>query len=276
MVSFRDWVMASRLKPIKWTGKSTRGFSSEVKVDGFRTSIIVDEDKNVSAYGRKVHIDLWPKISKDESLRDLVRLLPRCTMIDGELWGEGYQSSDVPTLLNSGGFSFCCFAIPYLDAMNLELISIPEARQRIVALGFEPPEQVSVNTTDEAMALCRSRGLEGLIFKQFHYAGWYKLKVTNTIDLIINGVFSGEGKNWGRVGWMDGCLLDEGGTLVHVADIGSGLSDEERKLPFDSFVGRVCEVEYSGILSNGGLRHPRMIRWRDDKPAEECRLDQLQ
>lgn len=42
------------------------------------------------------------------------------------------------------------------------------------------------------------------------------------------------------------------------------------------YKGAVCEVEYQDVASKGRLQHPRFVRWRDDKLAEECFISQIQ
>jgi ATP-dependent DNA ligase len=54
----------------------------------------------------------------------------------------------------------------------------------------------------------------------------------------------------------------------------SGMPDEQR-LDIDEKkdLGRVVEVEYQDVGNGGRLIHPRFVRWRDDKPASQCRYD---
>ena len=39
-----------------------------------------------------------------------------------------------------------------------------------------------------------------------------------------------------------------------------------------AYLGKVIEVRYQYIGDKGRLRHPNFVRWRDDKPPDECTL----
>ena len=121
----------------------------------------------------------------------------------------------------------------------------------------------------------KRRGVEGWVFKVSNYHGWWKLKVVKTVDLVVTGLKDGRGKYLGLVGalkcstWRWGSNLK----LVEVAAV-SGMTDEQRVDIDSGHVGRVCEVAYQLVGSRGRLRHPRFVRWRPDKRAEDCTLSQ--
>ena len=54
----------------------------------------------------------------------------------------------------------------------------------------------------------------------------------------------------------------------------SGLTDEV-KMNYKDYAGRVIEVGAMELNDTGGLRHAKMLGWRDDKTWEECTIDQL-
>lgn len=126
---------------------------------------------------------------------------------------------------------------------------------------------------------CRARGLEGLIIKdpqalyyrKRHHA-WSKIKAEETLDLKIVDAFEGEGKYAGMLG---GFVVDYKGKRVSV---GGGFSDDQRKEFWEAFladtrnpegpwdtVGRLAEVQYHEETPDGSLRHPRFVRFRDDR-----------
>lgn len=125
---------------------------------------------------------------------------------------------------------------------------------------------------------------------------WLKIKPEDTEDLMVIGVFQGQagGKYEHTLG---GLIVDRNGVEVRV----SGISDEIRARIWslwkdtaqicgfdesvgydgasfksqieDSFVptillGRLIEVEFHEVTKDGSLRHPRFIRFRDDKTGE--------
>ena len=136
-----------------------------------------------------------------------------------------------------------------------------------------------VNSVAEIHALyerVRERGLEGLIVKNPHGLyhrrrnyDWMKIKAEESVDAEIVGAVEGTGK---YVGMLGAIIVDFRGNKVFV---GSGLSDEQRQSFWKArlegeLVGRLIEVEYHEVTPDGSLRHPRFVRFRDDKLLEEA------
>ena len=67
--------------------------------------------------------------------------------------------------------------------------------------------------------------------------------------------------------WVEGLNIIPIGYL-------SGLTDEI-KMNYKDYAGRVIEVGAMELNDTGGLRHAKMLGWRDDKTWQECTLDQL-
>lgn len=85
-------------------------------------------------------------------------------------------------------------------------------------------------------------------------------------DVVIINAFEGEGKYRGSLG---GIVVLHGNVSVKV---GGGFSDLQRQEFWEvwnncrnSLEGRLVEVEYHEETPDGSLRHPRFIRFRDDK-----------
>ncbi len=152
-------------------------------------------------------------------------------------------------------------------------------------------------------------GLEGIIGKKKtspyqvgkRSGSWIKMKKRNTADCMIAGWLEGEGGREEYFASFILALLDPNNNYVHVGRVGTGFSEEFLK----DFTPRlkeievekpvipglklnvkrevhwvkpqyVCEVEFLEVTSDKRLRAPVFLRIRDDKPVEECTLDQIE
>ena len=116
----------------------------------------------------------------------------------------------------------------------------------------------------------------GWMLKTGNLTGWAKLKVENTIDLVVIGVNAGKGKYKGLIGslicgvWFDDLPsaafippAQRQGILA-VADVG-GMNDETREqmthgYEYGGLLNTVIECKYQNVDSKGRLRHPRFLR----------------
>lgn len=142
---------------------------------------------------------------------------------------------------------------------------------------------------DEIMKITEDHwrnGLEGSMVKLLdgHYVKtkghiWMKIKKEETLDLRVVGWFEGK-EGTTLEGKFGGFLVDHKGVIVRV---GGGFKADEREAflepcknliesesVFDNpapgeTIGRLIEVEYHEVTPDGSLRHPRFIRFRDDK-----------
>lgn len=166
-----------------------------------------------------------------------------------------------------------------------------------LARGNAEKEAALLKTTIDK-ATGKPKVLEGIVVKDMDAlyekrksAVWMKLKNEETKDLRIIGAYPGEPHTKYEAA-LGGLEVDHEGVVVSV---GGGYSDEERfqlwadftgQPTFRSYkdgdgneqvqtyepgvtpVGRLLEVEFMEVTPDGSLRHPRAVRFRDDKDGE--------
>ena len=198
------------------------------------------------------------------------------------------------------------FDLLHLDGRDL--LDAPGSERHAVLTELVPPEALVPRVvTDDLEAAQRftdaalAAGHEGVVVKSLTapYAagrrgsGWVKVKPVHTLDLVVLAVEWGSGR---RKGWLSNIHLgardpDTGG-FVMLGKTFKGMTDEmlawqtERFTeladgPTDDWVVRVrpeqvVEIAFDGLQRSsrypGGLalRFARVVRYRDDKTADEA------
>ena len=182
-----------------------------------------------------------------------------------------------------------------------------EQRREALAELVAAPVLLTPCTSDPEEATPWLRRAEGVIAKEAAAAylpgerrGMFKIKRLRTIDAVVAGWRPG--KEEGTLGSLILGLYDGEGKL-HVVGHTSGFrAKEKRELPaklapyetgergtaepsrwaadrdlewIDLRPELVVEVSFDHV-SGGRIRHgTKLLRWREDKPPAECRLDQL-
>jgi ATP-dependent DNA ligase len=124
-----------------------------------------------------------------------------------------------------------------------------------------------------------AKGLEGAIIKDraMPYMrgkrghGWFKIKGIEDTDVIITELpKNGNGKYAGLVGHMVVSQYDNG-ELVQVATV--NCPDDKTRIDMtespEAYIGKVLTLKHYGKIVDG-FRHPNFVKWRPDKPAEDC------
>jgi DNA ligase-1 len=200
------------------------------------------------------------------------------------------------------------FDLLHLDGRDL--VDEPAAERWAVLAALAPDHLVPrITTSDPALAQeffaeRVAAGHEGVVVKSLtapyaagrRGAGWVKVKPRHTLDLVVLAVEWGGGR---RQGWLSNIHLgarDEGtGELVMLGKTFKGMTDATLAWQTERFLAlethrteyvvhvrpeQVVEIAFDGVQRSrrypGGvaLRFARVLRYRDDKPADQ--IDTLQ
>src|SRR6185295_1514238 len=223
------------------------------------------------------------------AVANAVKGLPAVQLIlDGEITWAGAQ------------VRYHVFDCMWLDGRNLTSLPL-EARLEILSeLPLEPPLYRVPTLSDELPWERAAReGWEGVIAKRRgslyehrRSPHWLKMKCELTQELVVGGFTDPQGKRVGLGALLVGYFA--GDDFVFAGKLGTGfdtklLLDLRARLdateitepPFTRAIGLprkrmhwvrpelVVEVAFMEWTGHGKLRHPRLVRLRDDKPARE-------
>jgi bifunctional non-homologous end joining protein LigD len=186
------------------------------------------------------------------------------------------------------------------------LLRLPYARRRreLEALGLSGPfwstPSAVVGHGEQALALTREHGLEGLVCKRLDSVyepgvrsrAWIKIRHMTGVDVVVGGWLPGRGRLSGLPGAVLMGQRDADGLLRYVGSVGTGWSEAERAdlarllaaaatdvcpfTPAPKAAGArwvvprlVGEVRYSTRTRAGMLRQPSWLRLRPDLAPEE-------
>jgi ATP-dependent DNA ligase I len=212
-------------------------------------------------------------------------------------------ASDAP--VEAVPLSVFLFDVLHLD--GADLIDLPDEQRHAALAGVVPAgllmPRLVTNSTDEATAFFRdalAHGHEGVVVKSLSTpyaagrrgAGWIKVKPRHTLDLVVLAVEWGHGR---RRGWLSNLHLGardpETGGWVMLGKTFKGLTDElltwqtarlqeleDHRDDWTVYVRPelVVEIAFDGVQRSprypGGvaLRFARVLRYREDKPADEA------
>lgn len=271
-----------------WSGQPAR--YAHAKLDGNFTRVVKD-DRRVRVF-TSLPTDITDKVPSD-LLVNLYRFVPDGVTLLGELYAPSEPASEVKSRLagDGEGLFLTYFALERtpvrLDPhVPLHLAELEEVQALFLGWGlpFAPFTVLREGWTPAALLEgARDMGSEGWVLKDGNLHNWRKLKIERTIDCVVCGYEDGDGKYLGLLGSLRVGVYHESGLLVEVANV-SGMTDEERVrmteeviplLDSPDYSGTlVCEVTYQYVGSGGRLRHPRFVRWRDDKSPWDCKTSQ--
>jgi len=299
----------ARPKPELPVGES---WCYEPKYDGFRAIVFVDgEDTTIQSRGGKPLGRYFPELRFPSGRY----VLDGEIVVDAQQGGEDFDAlqqrihpaqSRVAMLAEQTPAHFIAFDLLALDDASWLERPFAERRRGLEAMVSEPVSATPLTCAPEEAEPWLASG-EGVVAKDMtasyrpgQRTGMVKIKRVRTIDAVVSGYRPG--KEPGTVGSLILGLYDAGGVL-HIVGHSSGLrAAEKRELvdrlrPYETG-GRghgdpsrwksekelewielrpelVVEVRFDHA-SGVRIRHgTRILRWREDKPPRECRLEQM-
>jgi bifunctional non-homologous end joining protein LigD len=281
----------------------------EVKYDGYRTLVAVGGGK-AKAYTR-TGLDWSDRFAA--IVEAATATIPQPCLIDGEvvaLDAQGRPSFQaLQASLKEGTGTLAFFAFDILELAGEDLTALPniERKQKLATLldGIPAPIHYSDHITghgEKLLAGLCGEGMEGIISKRAdapYRAGlrtktWLKIKCLHRQEFVIVG-WTPSDKGRGFRSLLLG--VHEGESLRYAGKVGTGfgmamiddlmekMAPLERKTaPVDAPRAAVrgahwltpklvAEIAYTEVTDEGLLRHPSFIALREDKPADEVKLE---
>ena len=260
----------------------------ERKLDGIRLLAFKD--------GRVVRLLTRNKLVRNESYPSFVAAvaaLPvRDAILDGEAVGR-WEQRDVEA-------GYHLFDVLWLDGADLTAQPLDARRALLCAQPLAPPLYLVERLVDpRPWERACAEGWEGVIAKRrdapYEHGRsrrWLKMKCEAGQELVVGGFTDPEGERVGLGALLVGYY--EGNDFVFAGKVGTGfdtrlLLDLRARLdalevqapPFTRATGLprvrrhwvrpeiVVEVAFMEWTVHGKLRHPRLVRLRDDKPPRE-------
>ncbi|HKU41023.1 MAG TPA: non-homologous end-joining DNA ligase [Polyangiales bacterium] len=276
--------MAATLTRERFTGPE---WVFERKLDGIRLLAFKSE--------HEVRLLTRNQLLRNESYptyAQAVAALPvRDAILDGEALGM-WEQRGVPV-------GYHLFDVLWLDGTDLTGLGLDARRKLLSELPLSPPLYL-VPRLEDARPWERAcaEGWEGVIAKRRDAAyehkrsrNWLKMKCEAGQELVIGGFTEPQGKRVGLGALLVGYFEAE--NFVFAGKVGTGFDTElltalrsrldaleVPRAPFTKGVGLprrarwvrpevVVEVAFMEWTPHGKLRHPRLVRLRDDKPARD-------
>lgn len=266
-----------RLKVKNWRDERVR--YKQHKLNGHRFTAWRQQDGGLVGFERIIRPDremtrLRPDVVRYDWWRALEEI-PLASSVDGELYVPFGNAGDAAHAIAGclDTLEFRPFAVPWWDNRDLRTCTdFSYVDGLLKRVGLKLVSWFYLRAHDDFELLCRDAadlGVEGWVLKNANYAEWYKVKPTKSIDAIVTGFKDGDGKYVGLVGSLKvSAYFDD--KLTEIASV-SGMDDETR-LDIDEKkdLDRVCEIAYQDVGNGKRLIHPRFLRWREDKPADQC------
>ncbi len=304
----RCWPPASPIPPPRGSGSAPREVAVEWKLDGIRLQAHKVGDRVLLATRTLEDItDRLPEVVEVVRALPAERAVidGEALAVGPDGRPRPFQETASRTASGSGvAITPYFFDLLHLDGEDLLDLPASERSARLTGLVPEPhriPREVVSSPEDVARVFdaAVAAGQEGVVVKSLttpyaagrRGAGWVKVKPVHTLDLVVLAVEEGSGR---RKGWLSNIHLgarDPAGGFVMLGKTFKGMTDEMLAWQTERFTElmterddwvvhvrpeQVVEIAFDGLQRSsrypGGLalRFARVIRYRDDKTADEA------
>jgi bifunctional non-homologous end joining protein LigD len=250
--------------------------------------------------GREVRLLTRNQVLRNESYPTYVEAIAALPLADAILDGEAtgmWEERDVAS-------GYHLFDVLWLDGKDVTALALDARRKLLCELPLQPPLYL-VQRLDESRPWERAcaEGWEGVIAKRRdapyehrRSRNWLKMKCEANQELVVGGFTDPQGQRVGLAALLVGYF--EADAFVFAGKVGTGFDNrlllelrnrlDALEIPRPPFTkGRglphkrvhwvrpevVVEVAFMEWTPHGKLRHPRLVRLRDDKPAREVTRD---
>jgi DNA ligase D-like protein (predicted ligase) len=294
----------------------------ELKIDGTRC-ICYKDGNEIRLLNRR---GVWFEHRFPEIVLDLIKVVKaRRAILDGEVYVPNRKGKPdfsklaerdhlenkfrINMLSRQMPAVYAVFDVISLEGKDLTGIALNERKNALEEIVDDSNNVKKIFYTENGLQLWKAvkeMKLEGVMAKKKgspYLEGqrtddWLKIKVLQTLDLIILGYTTGTGWRVKIGSLITGCYRR--GKLIYTGKVGTGLTEngwkglQQRlektrgKYPFEEEVdlelppGRmpvwvrpkyVCEVRFMKLTKNMQMRAPSFLRLREDKEPKDCKIE---
>jgi len=277
----------------------------EVKEQGHFHFYCRDKNGDYKMFGRKqnvngYYIDIYNKLS-DMKLPGI----PKETVISIELILPNRPDCQVPTAIKEcpAELKIKALGIPIFNGVNLtknpHILDYNKSRK--ILSNILPPEMLcesyssielgdKFNTAkilEDFLQKAKEKNIEGWVFKEKGYSGWWKLKGLREADVFITGFKVSESDTqYGLITAVEISCFNKNKNRIGMGSV-SGFNMYQKDLltkefqrvgdsPENKYIGKVIRVVYQEIAGKGKMKHGFFDSWRDDKHFTECSIEQFE